>query len=127
MKAATKKKVIDPVIVILMLIIAVFGILTVTCYIKQYEQMYTLKLRRADLNEVVNEGTMLQIEYEQKMDYRQIEEYVTSNLDMVKISNKQIEYIVNEASSHTELMLPEEEGVFSRITKAFSVILEYFN
>ena len=127
MRTKAKKKIFDPIVVILMLIIGISGILTVTCYIKQYEQMYTLKLRQEDLKSVVNEGNLLQIEYERRMDYRQIEEYVTENLGMVKVSEKQVEYIVNDASSHTELMLPEEDSVLSRITKAFSVILEYFN
>ncbi len=127
MKKAPAKKKFDPIVAILLTVIAVFGLLTVTCYIDQYEQIYTLKLRQEDLAQVINEGDMLRVEYEKRMDYRQIEEYVSENLNMVKLSSRQTQYLVNEASSRTELMLPEEEGVLARITKAFSIILEYFN
>ncbi len=127
MKKAPAKKKFDPIVAILLTVIAVFGLLTVTCYIDQYEQIYTLKLRQEDLAQVINEGDLLRVEYEKRMDYRQIEEYVSENLNMVKLSSRQTQYLVNEASSRTELMLPEEEGVLARITKAFSIILEYFN
>ena len=74
-----------------------------------------------------NEGKLLDIEYQSRANYRNIEKYASENLSMKKISSYQIEYIDDQKQENMQVIEHEQdENFFSRISKAFSVILEYF-
>jgi len=126
-KVNTKKK-FDVTLAILILVIIAFGAMTVTCYISQYEKNYRLKVLKNELAIAQNEGELLRIEYEKRTNYRNVEDYVVNNLGMTKINSYQIEYIVSTNTNQTLLISAEEDdaGLFSRISRAFSVAMEYF-
>ena len=117
MEKVDKKKNFDITIAILILIIIAVGVMSVMCCISQYEKNYRLKLLNNELAFEQNEGELLRIEYEKRTNYRNVEDYVVNRLGMTKINSYQ-----------TLLISAEEDnaGIFSRISRAFSVALEYF-
>jgi hypothetical protein len=131
MKKMTKKKAFsaNAAAFIITLIILTINIFNVNCYIEQYEKNYHEKLLKDELAKEQNDGERLRIEYESRTNYKAIEEYVTKNFMMKKIDNYQIEYIVNDAENTSEVVKADDydEGFFNRLSKAFSMIAEYFN
>lgn len=128
MEKVDKKKKFDITIAVLILIIIAVGAMSVMCCISQYEKNYRLKLLNNELAIEQNEGELLRIEYEKRTNYRNVEDYVVNRLGMTKINSYQIEYIVSNNTNQTLLISTEEDntGIFSRISRAFSVALEYF-
>jgi hypothetical protein len=131
MKKMTKKKAFsaNAAAFIITLIILTINIFNVNCYIEQYEKNYHEKLLKDELAKEQNDGERLRIEYESRTNYKTIEDYVTKNFMMKKIDNYQIEYIVNDAENTSEVVKADDydEGFFNRLSKAFSMIAEYFN
>lgn len=122
-----KKKSFDALSAFLALLIIAISIVGVNCYISQYEKNYQNTQLSAELAEVQNEGKLLDIEYQSRSNYRNIEKYASENLSMKKISSYQIEYIDDQKQESMQVIEHEQnENFFSRISKAFSVILEYF-
>ena len=128
MEKVNKKKNFDVTLALLILVIIALGVMTVTCYISQYEKNYRLKLLKNELAIAQNEGDLLRFVYEKRTNYRNVEDYVVNNLGMTKINSYQIEYIVSTNTNQTLLISAEEDdaGLFSRISRAFSVAMEYF-
>lgn len=128
MEKVKEKKKFDVTIAILILIIIAVGAMSVMCCISQYEKNYRLKLLNSELAIEQNKGELLRIEYEKRTNYRNVEDYVVNRLGMTKINSYQIEYIVSNNTNQTLLLQPKEDdaGLFSRISRAFSVALEYF-
>lgn len=129
MKKIASKKALNPVAFIITLLIITIEVFNVNCYIDQYEKNYNEKLLKDELQKEQNEGEQLRIEYESRTNYRAIEEYVSENFMMKKIDNYQIEYIVNDAENTSQVIKANsyDEGFFSRLSRAFSLIAEYFN
>lgn len=131
MKKITKKKALsaNAAALIITLLILTINIFNVNCYIEQYEKNYHEKLLKDELVTEKNKGQRLQIEYESRTDYKAIEEFVTKNFMMKKIDNYQIEYIVNDSENTSEVVKADtyDEGFLYRLSKAFSMIAEYFN
>ena len=128
MEKTAKSKNIDILTAILIFIIIAVGAMSVMCCITQYEKIAELKSLNNQLADVQNEGELLKIKYEERTNYRAVEEYAVNRLSMVKINNYQIEYIVSKNSNQTLLIAAEEEdaGILPRISRAFSVAMEYF-
>lgn len=124
-----KKHGIGWISVLLLIVIAFAGLLTVECSIEQYEKTYRVKLLTAELEYEQNEGELLKIEYEKRTNYHDVEDYAINTLGMRKLNKYQIEYIVSTNTNTTQLIMADEDdtGVLSRITTAFAVILEYFD
>lgn len=131
MKKLTGKKALNTnaVAFIIILLIIATGVFNVNCYIEQNEKNYREKLLRDELAKEQNKGARLSIEYESRTDYRAIEEYVSQNFMMKKVDNYQIEYIVNDVENNSEVIKINsyDESFFTRLSKAFSMITEYFN
>lgn len=128
MENAKKKSGFDITTAILIFIIIAIGAMSVICYITQYEKIYCLKQLKNDLAIEQNEGELLRIEYEKRTNYRNVEDYAINRLGMTKINSYQIEYIVSNNTNQTLLISAEEDdaGLFSRISRALSVAMEYF-
>ena len=128
MEKTAKSKKIDVITAILVFIIIAVGAMSVMCCISQYEKIAQLKALNNQLAEAQNEGELLRIKYEERTNYRAVEEYAVNRLGMIKINNYQIEYIVSKNSNQTLLIAAEEEdaGILPRISRAFSVSMEYF-
>ncbi len=128
MENAKKKSSFDITTAILIFIIIAIGAMSVICYITQYEKIYCLKQLKNDLAIEQNEGELLRIEYEKRTNYRNVEDYAINRLGMTKINSYQIEYIVSNNTNQTLLISAEEDdaGLFSRISRALSVAMEYF-
>lgn len=126
-KNLKKKRAFDSVSAFLAFLIVAVSIIGVNCYIQQYEKNYQANKLKKELAQVQNEGELLDIEYQSRANYRDIEAYVSENMSMKKISSYQIEYIDDANSDNMQVIEHEDnDGLFTRISKAFSVILEYF-
>ncbi len=119
----------DPAAIILVVAIIVVSILSVNCYIEKYEKTYDALKLENEYSDVCNEGKLLNIEYSKRADYKEIKEYVQKNFNMKKLETYQYEYINNSEGDKMLVKTSDEkdESFISGITKAFSVILEYFN
>ena len=128
MEKTEKNKNFDIITAILIAVIIAVGAMSVMCCISQYEKIAALKDLNNQLAEAQNEGELLKIKYEERTNFRTVEDYVVNRLGMTKINNYQIEYIVSKNSNQTLLIAAEEEdtGILPRITRAFSVATEYF-
>lgn len=113
--------------VVLSLLILVVSTLNVPCYIAQYEKNYEARQLSAELDEEINRGKRLMIEYKSRINYKFVEEYATENLNMKKVENYQIEYITKKADEQSVVVKNDgDDGLISRIVSTFSVIAEYF-
>lgn len=113
--------------VVLTALILFVSALNVPCYIAQYEKNYEVRQLTAELEDEVNRGKRLQIEYKSNVNYKLVEEYVSQNLNMKKIENYQIEYVLKESDAVSAVVKNEsDEGFLSGIANTFSVIAEYF-
>lgn len=128
MEKLNKKSNFDITIAILILIIVAVGAMSVMCCISQYEKIYRLKLLNNELAQEQNVGELLRVEFEKRTNYRTVEDYAINRLGMSKINSYQIEYIVSTNTNQTLLISPDEDdaGILSRISRAFSVAMEYF-
>ena len=122
-----KNRAFDMTSLIIAFFIVVVSIVGVNCYIQQYEKNYEMNQLKRELAEVQNEGELMDIEYQSRANYRTIEAYVSENMSMKKISNYQIEYIYDGNLDKMQVIEHDENnGFFSQLSIAFSVILEYF-
>lgn len=113
--------------VILSLLILVVSTLNVPCYITQYEKNYEARQLSAQLDDEINRGKRLMIEYKSRINYKFVEEYATENLNMKKTENYQIEYVTKKADEQSVVVKKDgDDGLISRIVSTFSVIAEYF-
>lgn len=107
--------------------IVVLLLLTVNCSITQNEKNAELRAVTSELDAARNEGTKLQIEIDRRSDYFTVEQYATEELGMQKLENYQVQYIEYEVSEDVEVLNREEEDNFvGRVSKAFSVIGDFF-
>lgn len=107
--------------------IIVFLLLTVHCGILQNEKNAELRALQRELDDVSNQGTKLQIEIDRRSDYFTVEKYATEVLGMHKLEKYQIQYIQYEMTGTAELLHSEEDDdFFSRVSKAFSAIGDFF-
>lgn len=115
--------------VVLLLIILVLSIAGVNCYIEQYEKIYRTKQLSAQLEEEINNGEKLRIEYEKRTNIREVESYAVNNLGLQKYSSYQVEYITNQNTNKTVMFDKEQpkESVLTRVAAVFSIIAEYFD
>lgn len=113
-------------------IFLVFGIvllllLSVNCSISQNEKTAELRKLNNELNQVRNQGIRLEIEIESRSDFFSVEEFATKELGMRKLENYQIQYVPYEMYGTAELLNKEEsEDFFEKVSKAFSVISDFF-
>lgn len=123
-----KKRRFDILSLILTVMIVIVSVLSVNCYIEQYEKNYKAEKLKKELSQAQNDGELLKIEYQRRANYKTIEEYVSSNLSMEKINSYQIEYLRKENNNTMQYVKNDEDNdsFASKISKAFSVILEYF-
>lgn len=129
MKKSKKNYVINFITAMLLLVIIAVGIMSVNCYIEQYEKIYRAKQLNAELVKTQNDGEKLRIDYEKRTNYHDVEDYAVNVLGLVKYSTYQVEYITNSSTNKTVMVSESksDEGIFSRIAGVFSVIAEYFN
>ena len=107
--------------------IIVFLLLTVHCGILQNEKNAELRALQSELDAISNQGTKLQIEIDRRSDYFTVEQYATEVLGMHKLEKYQIQYIQYEMIGTAELLNSEEDDdFFSRVSKAFSAIGDFF-
>ena len=101
--------------------------LNVPCYITQYEKNYEVRQLTSELEEEVNRGKRLLIEYKSNVNYKAVEDYVSENLNMKKLANYQVEYVLKHSESNSVVVKDDSNGGFlSGIANTFSVIAEYF-
>jgi len=113
----------------LVLVMLVSLVISVNCYIEQYEKIYRTKQLTAQLEDEINNGEKLRIEYEKRTNIREVEDYAVKVLGLQKYSNYQVEYITYQNTNKTVMFdndLPQE-SVLSRVAAVFSIITEYFD
>ncbi len=126
-KTKEKKSGVDTVAVILVLAIVVVAVVSVNCYIEKYEKDYELGLLQAEIEEAQNDYALLQVEYQKRIGYFSVSEYAENELGMTKISPYQIEYLDRGQTDTMQVVENDEEmGFAERVSKVFSVVLEYF-
>lgn len=128
-KKTKKAKKFDFLTLLIVVAIVAVSILSVNCYIEKYEKTYQAQKLQSELSVVQNEGELLSVEYLRRANYKDTKEYVSANMSMKKLENYQIEYLKDDTADRMEVVKQEDtnESFVSKITKAFSVILEYFN
>ncbi|MBQ6809514.1 MAG: hypothetical protein IJP09_02250 [Clostridia bacterium] len=129
MNKAKMNKILNLMIVALVLIIVASLVIGVNCSIEQYEKIYRTKQLNAQLEEEINYGMKLQIEYESRTNIREVEEYAINTLGLQKYSNYQVEYIADQNSNKTVVFAENmgQENLLSRVSAVFSIITEYFD
>lgn len=129
MNKAKMNRILNLTIVFLVLVIVASLVIGVNCSIEQYEKIYRTKQLNAQLEDEINYGMKLQIEYESRTNIREVEAYAVETLGLQKYSNYQVEYIVAENTNKTVLFSgnDEQENLLSRVSAVFSIISEYFD
>ncbi len=113
--------------VLLMVGIICLGLFSLNCYIVQNEKNNEIKKMEEQLQAACDEGHRMAIEIERRSDHFTVEAYATRELGMCKLENYQIQYLQQDVFGNAELLHREEEdGFFTRVTKAFSVITDFF-
>ncbi len=126
-KEIKKKKSYGKLTIILSVLILFVSTLTVPCYITQYEKNYETRKLTAELEEEVNRGKRLMIEYKSRVNHKVVEEYALEKLNMKKLENYQIEYILKKSDDKSVVVKNDEgDGFLSRLASTFSIIAEYF-
>ncbi len=122
-----KKRTYGKLTVILSALIIFVSALNVPCYITQYEKNYEVRKLSSELEDEVNRGKRLLIEYKSNVNYRLVEEYASQNLNMKKLANYQVEYILKQSENNSVVVKNDsDDGFLSGIANTFSVIAEYF-
>ena len=122
-----KKKSYGKLTLILSVLILFVSMLTVPCYITQYEKNYETRKLTAELEEEINRGKRLMIEYKSRVNHKVVEEYAYEKLNMKKLENYQIEYILKESDDKSVVVKnDEEDGFLARLASTFSIVAEYF-
>lgn len=122
-----KRKSYGKLTVILAVLILLVSTLNIPCYITQYEKNYEARQLTSNLEEEVNRGKRLLIEYKSRINFKDVEAYASENLNMKKAENYQIEYIMKKADDMSVVVKNDsEDGFLSRIANTFSIIAEYF-
>ena len=127
-RTEVKKSGVDTVAVIMVLAIIVVAIVSVNCYIEKYEKDYELESLRAELEDAQNDYALLQVEYQKRIGYFSVSEYAETELGMSKIKPYQIEYLDKGQTDTLQIVHNDDEdmGFAERVSKVFSVVLEYF-
>ena len=122
-----KKRTYGKLTVILLALIIFVSALNVPCYITQYEKNYEVRKLSSELEDEVNRGKRLLIEYKSNVNYRLVEDYASQNLNMKKLANYQVEYILKQSENNSVVVKNDsDDGFLSGIANTFSVIAEYF-
>ena len=129
MNKSNKNAVINYINIVLVLVLIVVLVAGVNCYITQYEKNYRTQELTAQLEEEINNGEKLRIEYEKRTNIREVEDYAVNQLGLQKYSSYQVEYITRQNTNKTVLFEKEvpKESMVSRVAAVFSIIAEYFN
>ena len=129
MNKSNKNVVINYINIALVLVLILTLVASVNCYITQYEKIYRTNELTAKLEEEINNGEKLRIEYEKRTNIREVEDYAVNVLGLQKYSNYQVEYITKQNSNKTVMFEQEAstESVLSRVATVFSIIAEYFD
>ncbi len=129
MNKSNKNTVINCINIFLVLVLIVTLVAGINCYITQYEKNYRTQELQANLEEEINNGEKLRIEYEKRTNIREVEDYAVNVLGLQKYSKYQVEYITRQNVNKTVLFEKEvpKESVLSRVATVFSIIAEYFN
>lgn len=129
MNKSNKNTVINCINIFLVLVLIVTLVAGINCYITQYEKNYRTQELQANLEEEINNGEKLRIEYEKRTNIREVEDYAVNVLGLQKYSKYQVEYITRQNVNKTVLFEKEvpKESVVSRVATVFSIIAEYFN
>ncbi len=129
MNKSKSNAIINIINISLVLIMLVSLVASVNCYIEQYEKIYRTKQLTAQLEDEINNGEKLRIEYEKRTNIREVEDYAVNVLGLQKYSNYQVEYITYQNSNKSVLFdndMPKE-SVLTRVAAVFSIITEYFD
>lgn len=104
------------------------NLFAVSCFIEQYEKSCKETKLQAQLAEEVKTGERLSVEYEKRTNYRDIESYVAENTTLKKAERYQYEYLRDESSNSSVVKNTESggDGLWSQLSRTFSVIAEYF-
>ena len=129
MNKSKKNVVINYINVALVLVLIITLVASVNCYITQYEKIYRTNELSAKLEEEINNGEKLRIEYEKRTNIREVEDYAVNVLGLQKYNNYQVEYITKQNVNKTVMFEQETqtESVISRVATVFSIIAEYFD
>lgn len=129
-KSSEKKdgRIMNGLNIFLSVLILLSAVLTVPCYIKQYQKNKTASNLTKELQNEINIGTRLRIEYEIRSDYKTIEDYVSNNLSMKKVDNYQIEYLMRETGNVSVVVYDEDDdgNFLTDLARTFSAITEFF-
>ncbi len=101
-------------------------IISVNCYVRKYELSYRSEILENEYEEVYNEGERLKVEYQKLTDYSEVSEYAETVLGMKKISEYQLIYMQTDKADEMTVV-SSHESFADKITKTFSVVLEYLN
>ena len=125
---STTKGSIDIISLILAVLFVIVAVVCVNCYITQYENNYKGDVLAAQLKQAQDENDRLMIEYQRRSSYLNVEQYVSANLNLQKLSKYQYEYIDRDTVNVVSISGEDtaDEPFTQDIVKAFSVILEYF-
>ena len=129
MDKSKASRIINIINICLVLVMIISLVASVNCYIEQYEKIYRTKQLTAQLEEEINNGEKLRIEYEKRTNIREVEDYAVNVLGLQKYSNYQVEYITYQNANKTVMFdndMPQE-SLLSRVAAVFSIITEYFD
>lgn len=106
---------------------AVFGLLTVlniqNTRVDDAARMVDDK--RTELNEALDENSLLQSRLDSKVNISYIEEYAVEQLGMTTVTNSQIKYLSVNTEKLIEVTPDNSGSIFSSIADWFSDLLEY--
>lgn len=121
-------KIMNGLNIFLSVLILLSAVLSLPCYIQQYQKNKTANNLAKELQTEINTGTRLRIEYEIRSDYKTIEDYVSNDLSMKKVDSYQIEYLMREAGDVSVVVNNEDKDTnfLTSISRTFSAITEFF-
>lgn len=105
------------------------------CIVSGYMQLAALNLENSRLRQQIStlesEGNALSAKKEQLYNLSYVEEYARDVLGMVKLDKSQIHYLEMESGDRMILAQASagesSQGLWSRLSQAFSTVLEYLN
>lgn len=119
------------------ILVCIFAVLL--CIVSSYMQLSTLNTKNAQLRKEIakleSEENALNAKKEQMYNLAYVEDYAQNQLGMVKADKSQITYVELDSGDRmvvAGIRSPEETaeeaaGIFSKLARSFSVVLEYFS
>lgn len=80
-----------------------------------------------ELDNLKDEEQRLKVELDSRINMKEVEEYITNELGMVKLEKYQVNYINLSDGDSMKVVAEDEGGLWDRICSFFTGIKEYFS